>query len=56
MYAELGPQLRPAAVMPPSIDGTVQYTALIHDQNTANDPAGKTSLSQHSNTSYRYIL
>lgn len=39
MYAELGPLVRPA-VMPPNYGGSVQYNALIHDQNIGKDPAG----------------
>ena len=39
MYAELGPLVRPA-VMPPNYEGSVQYNALIHDQNIGKDPAG----------------
>lgn len=35
-YAEVGLQVQPA-VMPPSIDDNVQYTALNHDHNIAND-------------------
>ena len=40
MYAEVGPQVRRAAVMPPSNDNNVQYTSLNHDQSSTKDPAG----------------
>ena len=47
MYAEVGPQVRSAAVMPPSNDDTVQYTLLTHDQSRAKDPAGMSTLDKH---------
>ena len=40
MYAEVGPQIRPVTVMPPSNDNIVQYTSLIHDESRAEDPTG----------------
>ena len=46
MYADVGPQVRSATVMPPSIDEKVQYS-LIHVQSTAKDPAGMSTLNQH---------
>lgn len=48
MYAEVGPQVRPATVRPPSIDvDPVHYTSIIHVQSTAKDPAGMSTLNQH---------
>ena len=47
MYAELGHQVRPAAVMPPSNDDLVRYTSLSDIQNTAKDPAGMSTLNKH---------
>ena len=47
VYAEVGPHVPPAAVMPPANDSHVQYTAVVHDQNMAKDSEGMTSLSQH---------
>ena len=44
MYAEVGPQVRCAAVMPPSNDDSVPYTSLLHDQNRAKDPEGMSTL------------
>ena len=47
MYADLKPSTPSAAVMPPPIDDNVQYTLVVHAQNTAKDlplyPAGITS-------------
>ena len=44
MYADLAPHTASAAVSPPTIDGSVQYALLVHDQETANqrplEPAG----------------
>ena len=40
VYADVGDYVLLAAVTPPAIDGNVQYTALIHDQNTGKDPTG----------------
>ena len=40
MYAEVGPQVRCAGVMPPPNDDNVQYTSLNHDQSSTKDPAG----------------
>ena len=47
MYAEVGSQVRPAAVMPPSNDDPVRYTSLSHVQSTAKDPTGMSTLNQH---------
>ena len=47
MYADVGPQVRPATVKPPSNVDPVQYTSLIHVQSTAKDPAGMCTLNQH---------
>ena len=47
MYAEVGPQVQPATVKPPSIDDPVRYTSLIHVQSTAKDPTGMSTLNQH---------
>lgn len=47
MYAEVGSQVRPAAVKPPSIDDPVRYTSLSHVQSRAKDPAGISTLNQH---------
>ena len=46
MHAEVGSQVRPAAVMPPSNDDPVRYTSLIHVQSRAKDPAGISTLNQ----------
>ena len=46
MYADVGPQVRPANVKPPSNVDPVQYTSLIHVQSTAKDPAGMCTLNQ----------
>ena len=55
MYAEVGPQVRCAAVMPPSNDDSVPYTLLLHDQNRAKDPEGMSTYTmQHSSTSSSY--
>ena len=47
MYAEVGSQVRPAAVMPPSNDDPVRYTSLSHVQSTAKDSTGISTLNQH---------
>ena len=45
MYAEVGPQVRSATVMPPSNVDPVHYSSLIHhDQSTAKDPTGMSTL------------
>ena len=60
MYAELGSQVHPAAVIPPSNDdNVVRYASLIQVQSTATDPAGISTLDQHSSHGYlvtTYIL
>ena len=47
MYADLGHHTLSAAVSPPTIDGNVQYSLLVHDQEIAKQrtlgPAGMTS-------------